>query len=66
MKPRDLSRHDARAFQMNRTMLPLPPALVRGTVPVLAAAWLLLALRALTGFGARSEVVLDLPGGSVT
>jgi hypothetical protein len=51
---------------MNRTMLPLPPALVRAAVPVLAAAWLLLALRALTGFGARSEVVLNLQGGSVT
>ena len=47
-------------------MLPLPPSLVRAAVPVLAIAWLLLALRALTGFGARSEVVLDLPEGSVT
>ena len=44
----------------------LLPALVRTAVPVLAVAWLLLALRALTGFGARSGVVLDLPGGSVT
>jgi len=47
-------------------MLPLPPAFVRAAVPVLTVAWLLLALRTLTGFGGRAEVVLDLQGGSVT
>jgi hypothetical protein len=51
---------------MNPALPQSGPTFARAALPVLAAAWLLLAIRGLTGLGARSDIVLDLRGSSVT